>query len=162
MVCGCLQSLFCKVFFLRLPKDRCFFLVFANGRWVFNGAAFIAYSLSYDIHCSIREHLKIHTLNRHIPQIVTHSLPKTIFIYTPVLHPTRDHSFSIAYSVICHVAISQRRNYSSSLSRLADWQNIQHIPIQLFGSIATKVCTQTAKTAVCRIAAKVKRPHSSQ
>ncbi|MFR2645336.1 MAG: hypothetical protein ACLTAF_04690, partial [Blautia coccoides] len=51
---------------------------------------------------------------------VTHSLPKTTFTYTPVFHPPRNHSFGIAYSVICHVAISQRRNYSSSLSRLAD------------------------------------------
>ena len=38
----------------------------------------------------------------------------------PVLHPANDYRDSTAYFAICRVVVSQRRNHSASLLRLAD------------------------------------------
>ena len=56
----------------------------------------------------------------------THSQRNAIFKHTPVLHPARNYRDSTAYFAICRVVVSQRRNHSASLLRLAGWQNIQH------------------------------------
>ncbi len=37
-----------------------------------------------------------------------------------VLHPARNYNDSTAYFAICRVVVSQRRNHSASLLRLAD------------------------------------------